>query len=142
MYNCSHHEREEEMKIPKSAYTAEFKELEVTRVKDGMTAGAAAKKLGRIEQALRNWVKTAVAGRLNGAGAKVVTPEQMELSRLHAEIVRLKRENEIQKKQWQVQAINATPSGIQWSWRVIVMGHMGHPGLSAVQKADLWHRWK
>jgi len=22
------------------------------------------------------------------------------------------------------------------------MGHMGHPGLSAAQKADLWQRWK
>jgi hypothetical protein len=22
------------------------------------------------------------------------------------------------------------------------MGHMGRPGLSAAQKADLWHRWK
>jgi hypothetical protein len=26
---------------------------------------------------------------------------------------------------WQVQAINATPSGVQWSWRVIVMAHIG-----------------
>ena len=86
------------MKIPKQAYTAEFKELAVTRVKDGMTAGAAAKELGLIEQTLRNWVKAAAAGRLNGAGAKVVTPEQMELSRLRAENVRLKRENEILKK--------------------------------------------
>ena len=98
MYNRSHHEREDEMKIPKQAYTAEFKELAVTRVKDGMTAGAAAKELGLIEQTLRNWVKATAAGRLNGAGAKVVTPEQMELSRLRAENVRLKRENEILKK--------------------------------------------
>jgi hypothetical protein len=45
MYNRSHHEREDEMKIPKQAYTAEFKELAVTRVKDGMTAGATAKEL-------------------------------------------------------------------------------------------------
>ena len=29
------------MKIPKQAYTTEFKELAVTRVKDGLTAGAA-----------------------------------------------------------------------------------------------------
>ena len=51
-----------------------------------------------IEQTLRNWVKAAAAGKLKGAGAKVVTPEQMELSRLRAENVRLKRENEIIKK--------------------------------------------
>ena len=86
------------MKIPKQAYTAEFKELAVTRVNDGMTAGAAAKELGLIEHTLRNWVKAAAAGRISGAGAKVVTPEQMELSRLRAENVRLKRENEILKK--------------------------------------------
>jgi transposase len=54
----------------KQAYTAEFKKLAVTRVKDGLTAGAAAKELGLIEQTLRNWVKAAAAGRLNGAGAK------------------------------------------------------------------------
>jgi transposase len=35
---------------------------------------------------------------LNGAGSKVVTPEEMELSRLRAENAKLKRENEIIKK--------------------------------------------
>ena len=59
------------------------------RVKDGLSAGAAAKELGLVEQTLRNWVQ---------AGASVVTPEQMELPRLRAENVRLKRENEILKK--------------------------------------------
>jgi transposase len=88
----------ETMKIPKQEYTAEFKELAVKRVKDGLTAGAAARELGLVEQTLRNWVKAAAAGTLNGAGVKVVTPEQMELSRLRAENVRLKRENEILKK--------------------------------------------
>jgi len=36
--------------------------------------------------------------RVKGVGAKVVTPEQMELSRLRAENIRLKRECEILKK--------------------------------------------
>ena len=85
-------------RIPKQEYTAEFKELAVKRVKDGQTAGAVAKDLGLIEQTLRNWVKAATAGKLNGAGTKVVTPEQMELSRLRAENIRLKRECEILKK--------------------------------------------
>ena len=85
-------------KIPKREYTTEFKELAVKRVKDGQTAGAVAKDLGLIEQTLRNWVKAATAGKLIGAGVKVVTPEQMELSRLRAENVRLKRECEILKK--------------------------------------------
>jgi len=54
------------MKIPKQEYTAEFK-----------------------EQTLRNWAKLAAAGKLNSAGSQVVTPEQMDLSRLRAENVRL-----------------------------------------------------
>jgi len=49
--------KERTMQIPRQPYTAEFKEIAVTRVKDGMTAGAAAKELGLIEQTLRNWVR-------------------------------------------------------------------------------------
>jgi transposase len=86
------------MKIPKQEYTAEFKELAVRRVKEGQTAGVVAKELGLIEQTLRNWVKAFDAGKLNGAGTRKVTPEEIELSRLRAENVRLKRENEILKK--------------------------------------------
>lgn len=47
------------MKIPKQPYTTEFKELAVTRVREGQSAGAVAKELGLIEQTLRNWVKAA-----------------------------------------------------------------------------------
>ena len=86
------------MKIPKQEYTIEFKELAVKRVKAGQTVGVVAKDLGLIEQTLRNWVKAADAGKLSGSGGKVVTPEQMELSRLRAENIRLKRECEILKK--------------------------------------------
>lgn len=86
------------MKIPKQEYTAEFKELAVKRIKEGVTPGALSKELGVSEQTLRNWGKAAVAGKLNKPGGKVVTPEQMELSRLRAENIRLKRECEILKK--------------------------------------------
>ena len=85
-------------KIPKQEYTPEFRELSVKRVKAGQSVGAVAGELGLIEQTLRNWVKVAAAGKLNGPGSKVVTPEQMELSRVRAENIRLKRENEILKK--------------------------------------------
>ena len=85
-------------KIPKQEYTAGFKELAVKRVKDWQAAGAVARDLGLIEQTLRNWVKAFDTGKLNGPGAKKVTPEEMEVSRLRAENVRLKRENEILKK--------------------------------------------
>ena len=56
------------------------------------------KELGLSDQTVRNWVKAAAEGKLNGAGGRVVTPEEMELSRLRAENLRLKRENEILKK--------------------------------------------
>jgi transposase len=85
-------------KLPKPEYTAEFKELAVKRVRDGQGIAAVAKDLGLIEQTLRNWVKAAKAGKLNPPGAKKVTPEQMELSRVRAENARLKMENEILKK--------------------------------------------
>jgi transposase-like protein len=58
------------MKIPKQQYTTEFKELAVTRVREGQSAGAVAKELGLIEKTLRNWVKAAAAGTLNGAGPR------------------------------------------------------------------------
>ncbi len=86
------------MKIPKQAYTTEFKELAVKRVKDGQSVGTVCRELGVSDQTLRNWIKAAEAGRLNGAGGRVVTAEEMELSRLRAENLRLKRENEILKK--------------------------------------------
>ena len=86
------------MKIPKQEYTPEFRELAVKRVKVGQTVGAVARELGLIEQTLRNWVKAEAVGKLNGAGTKPVTPEQMELSRVRAENILLKRDNEILKK--------------------------------------------
>ena len=85
-------------KIPKQEYTAEFKDLAVKRVKSGQGIGVVAKDLGLIEQTLRNWVKAAKAGKLNSPGAKKVTPEEMELSRLRAENARLRMECEILKK--------------------------------------------
>ncbi len=84
--------------MPKQAYTAEFKELAVKRVKDGESIAAVVKELGLGDRTLRNWIKAAAEGKLKGAGSKGVTPEAMELSRLRAEVARLKRENEIIKK--------------------------------------------
>jgi transposase len=86
------------MKLSKQAYTAEFKELAVKRVKSGQSISVVVRDLGLGDQTLRNWVKAAAEGKLNGAGSRIVTPEEMELSRLRAENGRLKRENEILKK--------------------------------------------
>jgi transposase len=85
-------------KIPKQAYTAEFKELAVKRVDDGQVIGAVARELGLVDQTLRNWVKAAKRGKLNAPGSKAVKSEQMELSRVRAENARLRMENEILKK--------------------------------------------
>jgi len=70
--------------IPTQEYTAEFKELAVKQVKAGQGVGPVARELGLAEQTLRNWVKTAERRQLNTAGAKIITPEQSELSRLRA----------------------------------------------------------
>ena len=86
------------MKLAKPAYNIEFKELAVKRIKDGQSVGMVCKELGLSDQTVRNWVKAAAEGKLSGAGGRVVTPEEMELSRLRAENLRLKRENEILKK--------------------------------------------
>jgi len=82
-------------KIPKQEHTAEFKELAVEQVKSGETAGAVARDLGLVERTLRNRVRAAKAGKLHAPGAKTVTPEQMELSRVRAENARLRMEIEI-----------------------------------------------
>ena len=84
-------------RIPKQEYTAEFKEQ---AIKHAHAVGfvVAARDLGLVEQTLRNWVKAAAAGKLMAPGAKPVTPEQMELSRLRAENARLKMHVEILKK--------------------------------------------
>jgi len=84
-------------KIPKQEYTVEFKELAGKRVKSGETVGAVARDLGLVEQTLRNWVKAAKADKLHAPGAKTVTPEQMEPSRVRAENARLRMEVEILK---------------------------------------------
>jgi transposase len=85
-------------KIPQQAFTAEFKELAVRRVKEGQTIPAVGRELGVSHQTVRNWVKAANAGKLTGSGSRVVTPEEMELSRLRAEVARLQVENAIIKK--------------------------------------------
>jgi len=60
--------------------------------------GRVAEDLGLVEQTLRNWVTAAKAGTLNPAGVNALTPEQMELSRVRAEVSRLRMECEILKK--------------------------------------------
>ncbi len=106
------------MKLTRQAFTLEFKELAVRRVKDGQSIGAVRKELGLSDQTLRNWVKAAAAGRLNGAGGKAVTAEEMELSRLRAENLKLKRELEIIKKAAAYFAKDRVPVLFVLNWAV------------------------
>ena len=85
-------------KIPRQEYTAEFKELAVKQVRSGRGIAGVARELGLVEQTLRNWVSAAKAGKLNAAGTKAITPEQMERSRMRAENARLRMELEVIKK--------------------------------------------
>lgn len=84
-------------RIPRQSYTEEFKREAVKLVESGMKPSEVSRQLGISEQTLGNWRKAKAAGKLAGNG-KVVTPAQMELSRLRAEVIRLKAENEILKK--------------------------------------------
>lgn len=86
------------MKIPKQAYTDEFRELAVERVKSGQSIAGTARELGLIDQTLRNWVKAAANGKLKGPQSGNISPERMEISRLKAELIRTQRELEILKK--------------------------------------------
>ena len=46
---------------------------------------------------MSNWVRLSESSQLNGAGDKPVTPEQMELARLRAELARMMMERDIAK---------------------------------------------
>jgi transposase len=77
-------------------YTLEFKQEAVRLVESGQTMAAAARSLGVVEQTLSNWVKEHRAGRLKGASGKPqVSAEQMEISRLRAELARVTMERDI-----------------------------------------------
>ena len=69
--------------------------MAVKRVQDGRGIGAAARDLWLVEQTLRDWVKVAKNGKLNLSGGKAVTPEHIDLSRVRAENVQLRMEDEI-----------------------------------------------
>ena len=77
-------------------YTLEFKQEAARLVESGQSQAAAARSLGVVEQTLGNWIKLHRAGRLKGASGKhQVTAEQMEISRLRAELARVTMERDI-----------------------------------------------
>ena len=77
-------------------YTLEFKQEAVRLVESGQSQAAVARSLGVVEQTLFNWVKAHREGRLKGADSRSkVTAEQMEISRLRAELARVTMERDI-----------------------------------------------
>src|ERR1700680_3636980 len=86
-------------RIPKVAYTLEFKLEALRRVRDGATVREGGRESGVPEQSIRNWVKAQAEGKLGTTeNGKPITPEQMEISRLRVENARLRMETEIVKK--------------------------------------------
>jgi len=82
-------------KAIRGQYTLEFKQEAVRMVESGQSIAAAARSLGVVEQTLYNWVKAQREGRLKGAAKSKVSAEQMEISRLRAELARVKMERDI-----------------------------------------------
>jgi transposase len=74
----------------------EFKQEAVRLVESGQSIAAASRTLGLVEQTLFNWVKGHREGTLKGADSRSkVTAEQMEISRLRAELARVTMERDI-----------------------------------------------
>ena len=82
-------------KTTRARYTLEFKQEAVRLVEQGQSQASVAKTLGLVEQTLFNWVKANRQGRLKGADSKPVSAEQMEITRLRAELARVKMERDI-----------------------------------------------
>jgi transposase len=77
-------------------YTLEFKQEAVRLVESGQSIAATARSLGVVDQTLFNWVKAQREGTLKGTESRSkVSAEQMEISRLRAELARVKMERDI-----------------------------------------------
>ena len=83
-------------KRARGRYTLEFKQEAVRLVESGQSIAAAARSVDVVEQTLFNWVKASRQGRLKGADSRSkVSAEQMEISRLRAELPPVKMERDI-----------------------------------------------
>jgi transposase len=94
--------REMAGKQVRAQYTQEFKQEAVRQVRAGQAQSVVAKVLGIPKASLGGWVRQAakgewVPGEADAKAAKI-TPEQMELARLRAEVARLRMERDIAKK--------------------------------------------
>ena len=86
----------------RAAYTQEFRLEAVRLVQSGQSQMQVCQTLGIPKASLGSWVRQVKAGTLqlgvaDGVVSKV-TPEQVEISRLRAEVARLRMERDIAKK--------------------------------------------
>jgi transposase len=70
----------------------------VRLVEGGQSIAVTARALGVVGQTLLTWVKAYRQGKLTGADSQPVSAEQMEISRLRAELARVKMERDILEK--------------------------------------------
>lgn len=89
--------------MKRGQYTLEFKEEGVRQVLAGASVPVVAHALGIPKSSLGNWVRQHKRGQLGGEANQKsvvapVTEEQMELTRLRAEVARLRMERDIAKK--------------------------------------------
>jgi transposase len=84
----------------RAQYTQEFKLEAVRQVRAGQAIAVVAKVLGIPKASLGNWVRQSRKGIVTGAVDRPspVTPEQMEIARLRAEVARLRMQRDIAKK--------------------------------------------
>ena len=84
-------------KMPHRRYTDEFR-TEAVRLAQEVGVTEAARRLDMPMTSIQNWMKSGQRDRPTQTGAKKVTEEQAELSRLREEVVSLKIDNEILRK--------------------------------------------
>jgi transposase len=82
----------------RASYTLEYKIEAVRLVRSGQSIAAVSRTLGIADQTLHNWIKADDKGKLAGSASRPVSEEQMEISRLRAELARVKMERDILKK--------------------------------------------
>ena len=97
----------------RARYPLEFKREAVLSVTGEQSIAAAARSLGSVEQTLFNCVKADRQGRLNGADTQVMSVEPMEISRLRAELARVKMERDILVKATAAQAARSEPGQVE-----------------------------
>ncbi len=86
--------------LVRAKYTPEFRLEAVWQAKAGESVPAVVRVLGIPKASLGNWVRAGDKGELRAMTetGTPVTPEQMELARLRADVARLRMERDIAKK--------------------------------------------